>query len=326
MRPSSFEKYQVSICDPIPISFTKSLARTEAGRIMKHRGTKRVFIEHLCTGGYQYASQIMDPNDHLVPVKGPEGRVQVLTDGTTILKTDPRQQMEITLPWPRVANARPSRHSQYCTTAHSITQGQISLAWKGAHTTAQHLDITNIYMPPDIITLDYDGMAHGPLEQSIFDDFDPTTTHDVLFHIICIRNKGFPKRYFAIVELLRRPRGPEKKIYCANVMDETDDTVQRLMSWYDRYMDTRDRAPDADRHRTWVDTIYGNSKATTYATRHKVAYCFKIASLLFCKKGSLMVKDEAGNPGDLPNQDIRFGASGSDTALINSFLAINSLY
>lgn len=181
-------------------------------------------------------------------------------------------------------------------------------------------------MPPDIITLDYDGMTHDPLGQSISDDFDPATTHDVLSHIICIRNKGFPKSYFAIAELLRRPHGPEKKIYCADEIDEADDTVQRLMGWYDRYMGTRDRAPDADRKCTWVDTIYGNSKATTYATGHKVAYCFKIASLLFCKKGSLMVKDEAGNPGDLPDHDIRFGASGSDTAHINSFLAINSLY
>ncbi|KAF5588358.1 hypothetical protein FPANT_6635 [Fusarium pseudoanthophilum] len=266
MRPSSIEKYRFSICDPIPVSFTKSLARTNAGRIKKHRGTKRVFLEHLCTGGYQYASQIMDPNDHLVPVKGPEGRVQVLTDGTTILTTDPRQQMEITLPWPRVSNACPS---------------QISLAWKGVHATAQHLDITKIYMPPDIITLDYDGMTHDPLEQSISDDFDPAITHDVLFHIMCIRNKGFPKRYFTIVEALRRPHGPEKKIYCADEMDDADDTVQRLMSWYDRYTNTRDSAPDADRHSTWVDTIYGNSKAITYATGHKVAYCFKIASLLF---------------------------------------------
>ncbi|KAF5543261.1 hypothetical protein FNAPI_9709 [Fusarium napiforme] len=293
MRPSSTEKYRFSICDPIPVSFTKSLARTHAGRIKKHRGKKRVFIEHLCTGGYQYASQIMDPNDHLVPVKGPEGRVQVLTDGTTILTTDPRQQMELTLPWPRVANACPS---------------QISLTWKGVHATAEHLDITNIYMPPDIITLDYDDMTHDPLEQSISDDFDPATTHNVLFHIICIRYKGFPKRYFTIIELLRRPHGPEKKIYCADEIDEADDTVQRLMSWYDRYINIRDRAPDADRHRTWVDIIYGNSKANTYATGHKVAYCFKIASLLFCKKGSLMVKDEAGNPGDLPDHDIRFSA------------------
>jgi hypothetical protein len=200
------------------------------------------------------------------------------------------------------------------------------LAWKGVHATAQHLDITNIYMPSDIITLDYDGMTHDPLEQSISDGFDPAATHDVLFDIICIWNKGFSKSHFAIVELLRRPRGPEKKIYCADEMDEADDTVQRLMSWYDRYMNTRDRAPDADRHRTWVDTIYGNSKATTYATGHKVAYCFKKASLLFCRKGIILVKDETGNPGDLSDQDFRFGASRSDTAHINSFLAIDNLY
>lgn len=49
---------------------------------------------------------------------------------------------------------------------------------------------------------------------------------------------------------------------CKALKESLAESQDHVQSWYDRYMNTRDRAPDAARHRTWVDTIYGNSKAT----------------------------------------------------------------
>ncbi|RGP76768.1 hypothetical protein FSPOR_1 [Fusarium sporotrichioides] len=329
MRPTSITKYQFPICNPIPVSFTKSLARTAAGRIKRYRGTKRVFIEHLRNGGFQYASQIMDINDPLVPVNGPEGKVVILAQNSTITSTDEERRMQMTLPWPQPFYAPPSTYTRYCSTEHSITRGQISLAWDGVQATAQHLGVTNIYFPPDIMTLDYNHLSLPGQGQTIPAAFDPAATHDLLFHIVRVRyGEGYP-RYFAIRENLRERDGPEKVVYVADEEDEADDTVDRLQAWYDRYMGNRDRAPEADRHRSWGNTVYGNSEAGTYATGHKVAYCFKIASHLFhLHDGRLTVNYQA--PGQqrrhIPHWNIVYDAAGSDTAHVNAFLSLNDLY
>jgi hypothetical protein len=44
---------------------------------------------------------------------------------------------------------------------------------------------------------------------------------------------------------------------------ESAESQDHVQSWYDRYMNARDRAPDAARHSTWVNTIYGNERRPT---------------------------------------------------------------
>lgn len=270
----------------------------------------------------------MDPNDPLVPVVGPEGQVQTLTQPHTVVdSTDLLQQMRMTLRRPVPVQAPQGRYTRYCSREHSITQGQISLAWKGIQATAQHLGANHIYFPPDIINLHYDTLDLS--RETISAAFDQQATHDRLFHIVCVRYRGYPKRYFAIGEHLRPRNGPEKQIFTADERDPADDTVKRLKAWYSRYMNTADRPPEADRHRRWLPTHYGNSESDTYATGHKVAYCFKVASELFHQvHGSLTIHHPAPLPDNepRPNRDLILGASGSDTAHVNSFLALSDLY
>jgi hypothetical protein len=327
MRPTSISKYQFPICDPVPVSYIKSLARTATGRVKKYRGTKRIFIEHLRTGGFRYASQIMDPNDQMVPVKGPEGKVQIVANNSTVRSTEPRcERFKMHEPQEIIINE--GDYTRYCTNAEPITRGQIDLAWNGVLATAYQLDRTNVYMPSDIITLNYHELDEDP-DEFISADFDPDQLHDDVFLMVCMKYRGYLKRYFIITEDLRVRDGPEKRVFDVEGLDVLNDTIQMLQIWYNNYINGANDPDKDDRDPVWLPPIFGDNDGNTYATGHKVAYCFKIASSWFHLEGNdnqLTIRSERGVPRPPVTQlDLYGGAAGSDTAHVNAFLALSHM-